>query len=121
MRIYFTLNSVPELRDVSPALRRIAWHYCRRKTYRHWQTWAGLVVALAAGAAAGIGLFQLIVWIDLFNRLATHFLAGFLAGGAIVGVTILLRNLVMLNLIGPYAAEYLESMNNEAEAGNIDA
>ena len=121
MTIHFPLSSVPELRDVSPAIRRIAWHYCRAKTYRHWQTWAGLAVGLTAGAAAGVGLFQLIVWIHPFNRLATHFLAGFLAGGAVVGVTIVLRNLVMLNLIGPYAAEYLESMKNGAEAGKTDA
>ena len=121
MTIHFTLSSVPELRDVSPAMRRIAWHHCRAKTYRHWQTWAGLAVGLTAGAAGGVGLFQLIVWIHPFNRLATHFLAGFLAGGIVMGVTIAFRNLVMLNLIGPYVAEHLESINSGVEAGKTDA
>jgi len=54
--IYWSLKSIPELSQLSPVERRLAWGRVHRKTLRHWQAWAGLGACGVCGAlGAGLG------------------------------------------------------------------
>ncbi len=74
MPIYWTLKSIPELSQLSSAERGQAWRRVNRKTFRHWQTWVGLV---ACGALAGLG--------SHFGGTFGHPLIGAAIGGALGG------------------------------------
>ncbi len=52
MPIYWTLKSIPELSDLSLAERNRRFARIRRKAFRHWQTWLGL---LGCSVLSGIG------------------------------------------------------------------
>ena len=52
MQIYWSLKSIPELASLPNEERGRAWRRVYGKTFRHWQTWAGL---LACGICAGAG------------------------------------------------------------------
>ena len=56
MHIYWTLKHIPELAYAPRSERGRRWRAAYRRTFRHWQTWAGLgACAACAGAAADIG------------------------------------------------------------------
>ena len=46
MQIYWNLKSIPELSQLPPAERSSVWRRVSRKTFRHWQTWVGLIACL---------------------------------------------------------------------------
>ena len=52
MKIYWTLKSIPELKDLSLRERGRRWRSAYKSAFRHWQTWGGLVLC---GAFAGAG------------------------------------------------------------------
>lgn len=56
MQIYWTLKQVPELAGASRSERVRRWRAAYRRSFRHWETWAGLVVCVVCaevGAALG--------------------------------------------------------------------
>ena len=56
MRIYWTLKSIPELQSVPKAERGRIWRRGYVKSFRHWQTWVGLLLAaLCAGVGIAVG------------------------------------------------------------------
>ena len=69
MRLYWTLNSIPEYTQVPEPERKRLWRDSYRRIWGHWQTWLALIVC---GACAGIG---------------SHFghILGAMAGGGIGG------------------------------------
>jgi hypothetical protein len=52
MRIYWSLRSIPELAHLGNRELGELWRDARWQTFRHWQTWLGL---LACGLCAGLG------------------------------------------------------------------
>jgi hypothetical protein len=74
MPIYWTLKSIPELSQLSSAERSQAWRRVNHRTWRHWQTWVGLV---ACGALAGLGSY--------FGGTFGYPLIGAAIGGALGG------------------------------------
>lgn len=52
MRIYWTLKSIPELSKLSTDERVKRWRRTYKSTFRHWETWAGLVLM---GLFSGMG------------------------------------------------------------------
>lgn len=53
MRIYWRLGSVPELENLPREERGRAWRRAYGKTFRHWQTWAGVIACGACAATGG--------------------------------------------------------------------
>ena len=74
MAIFWTLKSIPELANLSARDRRVHWRRAYRRTWRHWQTWAGLFAcAICAGLGAG------------FGTLGDHSVIGAMIGGGVGG------------------------------------
>lgn len=71
MKIYWSLESIPELSDLTPSERLRLWQRCSFKPFRHWQVWA----ALAIGAACAVGALH-----TVGDPFASAFASG-LAGG----------------------------------------
>ncbi|ADU72663.1 hypothetical protein [Pantoea sp. At-9b] len=56
MKIYWTLRSIPELSQLSSKECGKRWNDIYTSTFRHWETWTGLLLcALLSGA--GVKLF----------------------------------------------------------------
>lgn len=43
MRIYWTMKQIPELATLSSVERNASWRRVYPKTFRHWETWLGLI------------------------------------------------------------------------------
>ena len=54
MKIYWTLKSITELKDLSFRERGRRWRRAYKSAFRHWQTWCGLVLC---GAFSGAGAY----------------------------------------------------------------
>jgi hypothetical protein len=70
----WTLKSIPELSDLSPAERNQFWARISRNSFRHWQTWLGL---LGCGLIAAAG--------EVLGRQLGHPYIGAAIGGGIGG------------------------------------
>ena len=46
MNIYWTLKSIPEMELLTRDERRKAWSFSSIRTYKHWETWVGLVILM---------------------------------------------------------------------------
>lgn len=58
MTIFGTLKSIPELASLPASNRRINWRRAYRCTWRHWQTWAGvLACVMCTGLGLALGAF----------------------------------------------------------------
>ncbi len=56
MKIYWTLKSITELKDLSFRERGRRWRSAYKSAFRHWQTWCGLAICGAfSGAGAHFG------------------------------------------------------------------
>ncbi|NVI09372.1 hypothetical protein FSB64_38110 [Paraburkholderia sp. JPY454] len=74
MTIFWTLRNIPELANLNARDRRAYWRRAFRRTWRHWETWAGLLgCAICAGLGSGLG------------ALADHTVVGALIGGGVGG------------------------------------
>lgn len=114
MRLHLTLKSIPELTDLPPGERRIAWHACRRLTYSRWQTWVWTVVVVLIGIGVGLLAFKLFTMVSPLSRRVTYFLAGFICGAIVVGVTETLRSIVISSQVSPFLSAYFEKQREEA-------
>ena len=54
MKIYWTLKSITELKDLSLHERGRRWRSAYKPAFRHWQTW---VVLALCGALGGAGAY----------------------------------------------------------------
>ena len=115
MKLYLTLKSIPELSELPPEERQIAWHECRGKALRHWEAWAGTLAAMMLGIGVGVVTLEVTLAISPFSRSVTYFGSGFICGGVIVGVANFLRELVIASLVRPYLKAYLEERKREQE------
>jgi hypothetical protein len=71
MQIYLTIQSIPELSQLSPAQRDSVWRRVSLKTFRHWQTWVAFI-ACAVSPVLG----------DHLGENFVQSLLGSMAGGA---------------------------------------
>jgi hypothetical protein len=56
MKLYWSINSIPELADLPKEKRKEVWKSCHIKCFLHWQIWASAVLfglGVAAGSALG--------------------------------------------------------------------
>lgn len=116
MKIYWSLKSVPELAELTPAERTVVYHAVKGRAWRHWQTWFGAAIAVVIALALGIGALVLIqslgITIPGLSQktmiLARFFIAGFLCGGLVVGVAFYLIELVVTSQLRPHLRAYLD-------------
>ena len=74
MTVFWTLKSIPELANLPARERRVYWRRAYRRSWRHWQTWAGLLAcAMCAAVGAGLGAYT------------THPIAGVVIGSGVGG------------------------------------
>ena len=102
MNIYWSLKSIPELRDLSPTQRTVAWFVCVHNTFRHWQTWTWCIVSIGLCITSAILLVRSLVAGSSLLILA---LATTIAFGHRQSV-----------IIRPYLKKYLEKRNAEHHA-----
>lgn len=74
MKIYWTLKSIPELRDASRSERRRRWRRVNRKAFNHITTWAALILCALCG---GFGAY--------YGQIAGSGVLGAALGGGIGG------------------------------------
>jgi ABC-type multidrug transport system permease subunit len=117
MKIYTSLKSIPELADLTPQERTIAWYSCQGKTNAHWQTWVGSIIAAIISVTVGVGLTYLILLFahPVIGVYPAFLLGGFIAGVIIVSVFQFLRRVVVFGQIGPYLQEYLDEKKSEGD------
>jgi ABC-type multidrug transport system permease subunit len=117
MKIYTSLKSIPELADLTPQERTIAWYSCQGKTNAHWQTWLGSIIAAIASATVGVGILYIFLLLShrMIGVYTAFLLGGFVGGAVIVSVFQFLRRVVVFGQIGPYLQEYLDEKKGEGE------
>lgn len=78
MKIYWTLKSITELKDLSFRERGRRWRSAYKSAFRHWETWGGLAICGAfsgAGAHFG-GMAGTIIFAGLggfiYGQIVTH-------------------------------------------------
>lgn len=126
MKLYFSLKAIPELAELSPVERRLAWHTCKGHAWRRWQTWVATVLAaavalgLAYGAMSILYAYRLHLWMKV-GPLPAFFIMGFLGGGILVGVTQLLRWPVVAGQVRPRLRVYVEERRLEIQQIREDA
>ncbi|MEI6331857.1 MAG: hypothetical protein WCP16_21655 [Pseudanabaena sp. ELA645] len=60
MKIYWTINQIPELAGLTPDQSKEAWQFCFKKyAFKHWEVWVslfavGLLYTLGSNAFRGI-------------------------------------------------------------------
>jgi len=120
LRIYFSWQKMPELKVLPGPERRIAWRACYRRTMRHWQAWAALVISalIAIGCGAlflwlvfriGFGAFHIRTRTGL---IVMYGLGGF-GGGVVIGAVFeFLRWRIVAEQIVAYLHEYLQQRNS---------
>ncbi|WP_228939348.1 hypothetical protein [Paraburkholderia saeva] len=74
MAIFWTLNNIPELRDLPARERRKVWRRAYHRTFNHWQTSVGL---LAYALRGGLG--------NRFGAVVEHQFFGAMIGGGLGG------------------------------------
>ena len=72
--VFWTLRSIPELANLPARERGVRWRRAYRHSWRHWQTWAGLITC-AVCAALGVR----------FGVFAAHPIIGGLIGSSVGG------------------------------------
>ena len=86
MRIYWTLNSIPELHGLDPGKQSLRWEKCCRQTLKHWQVWVAMVASIAIGV---LGLL-LLAWLVVIGHAAQWPRSGlvliFIVGVALFGL-----------------------------------
>ncbi len=104
MKIYWSINSIPELAGLSPNEQNKVWRSCVWKCYKHWQTWVGLVLGAAIGGIGAIVAIWLIpdsVPVGLIERMLIIAPFGGI-GGLILGQ-------IAIHQTRPYLKAYVES------------
>lgn len=78
MKIYWTLKSIPELKNLSPGDRGRRWQSAYKSAFRHWQTWGGLVICgiLTGAGAYFAGMAGTVIFAGLggfiYGQIMTH-------------------------------------------------
>ena len=78
VKIYWTLKSIPELKNLSPGDRGRRWQSAYKSAFRHWQTWGGLVICgiLTGAGAYFAGMAGTVIFAGLggfiYGQIMTH-------------------------------------------------
>ncbi len=119
---YLRLKSIPELADLSPGERTMAWHTCRKRVRYRWKTLAGAVVGLLIGTGLGYGALNIVLIlspaeISRTGRMATYLIGGFAWGAIIMATMEAARWIAISAQIRPFLREHLgEAGSSEDEA-----
>ena len=116
MKVYWSLKSIPELAELTPAERTVVWHAVKGRAWGHWQTWLGATIAVIVALTMGVGVLVLIQSFGITIPglsprtviLARFFVAGFFCGGLVVAVSSYLIGLVVASQLRPHLRDYLE-------------
>ncbi len=77
MKIYWGLESIPELKDIPHDKRGKVWRLGYKKSFRHWQVWFGLFLT---GLCAAIGSY----YFGLIGSAIGGGIGGFIFGQIVV-------------------------------------
>lgn len=103
MRLYWTINSIPELRSLPKRERKQVWRRCYNKILRHWQTWVALALCgICSGAGGALGR---LAFVDSYLILVC-----IAAGGGIGGF---IFSQVAIHVAIPYIREEISSRGHE--------
>jgi hypothetical protein len=91
MKIYWSIDQIPELAGLSPAQKKQAFQFCMKKyALKLWQTWLCLFVLIS---------------LSLFIRSIFHF-TGSIADAMTGGVCGLVGWLTLINALRPHLSDY---------------
>jgi hypothetical protein len=105
MKIYWSLNSVPEFTNIDSTMRNKAWRSCCYKSLRHWQIWA-IEIFLIVAIIPTIQLYDFLertygmnlwVFVSVFTIYAT--------------VTTCISINIHIEFTRPYLKKYLDENN----------
>jgi hypothetical protein len=99
--VYWTTRSIPELGHLPPDERRRVWRQCKSQAFRHWETWAALVV-FGLCVVGGPVLTGLVLWPQIHGSAFLGALVGAPIGGFILGQ-------VRASIARPYIRAELQS------------
>jgi hypothetical protein len=92
MKIYWTINQIPELAGLTPDQSKEAWQFCFKKyAFKHWEVWVSLFA---------IGLLVVVAQFVLGGIIGAAIGGGL--GGGIFGVT-------CTNVLRPHLRDYVSS------------
>ncbi len=99
MQWYWRLQSIPELQDLTPAERRMAWRACAWRVVGHWQVWVILVLYVLIVDIGGSFIHEVLLWFGVAALPAWWSAASYWLAGGVNGVIVWQ---VMTHYIRPY-------------------
>jgi hypothetical protein len=98
MKLYWSINSIPELTDLPNEKRKEVWAVCQSRCFRNWQTGISIVL-MGVCIAAGIKLGK------FYYGHIGGIIGAVIAGG--IGGSIIWE--IKVNIVRPHIREYLSS------------
>ncbi len=108
MRIYWSINSVPELAGLSLQEREQVLKAVRSKALRHWQTWVAMVAFI-------VWLLVVVSQVDSIRGGQSATLLSVLVGVAAVAIPALLVSHVNIQMTRPYIRALLKSSESSTD------
>jgi Mn2+/Fe2+ NRAMP family transporter len=100
MKLYWSLNSIPELANLPKERRKEIWKPCRLKCLASWPFWVSMIAII-------------VVWLVMLSKLGYFYSDNHIIGliwGVIVSVIVsFIMQQVEFALVRPYIREYLIS------------
>lgn len=116
MKLYWTVESIPELAPLAPPDRTRIWQACGPRSFTHWQTWMGIVLMLIGCYAPAWVLLKLLVWNGVNDSVATVVTLPIVAVSYLVGI-VLLRQIIIAQT-RPYIRAYIAHQYGVSQQGD---
>lgn len=116
MKLYWTVESIPELAPLAPRDRTRVWRACVRRSFTHWQTWAGILLMPLCGHAPAEALERLLVWLGMRPLVTLLFTVPLVGVGSAIGVLVLYQ--IMIAQTRPYVRAYLAHAAGAPQQGD---
>ncbi len=106
MKVYWTLESIPELAPLPPPERGRVWNVCVSRSFTHWQPWGGILLLFICTYAPAWTLYTLLVGHGVRALVAFLVTTPLAAGGFLLGVGVLRQ--IIIPRIRPCLRAYSE-------------
>ncbi len=107
MKIYWSIADIPELKKLPPSKRSEVWKACYLKSFKHWQSWVGmLVLGLSSWLALKL-FFYLLHLVSQWGLLL--FLPGLIAILAFIASVAFLISQNWFEQTRPHLRDYIEN------------